>query len=200
MSQSGAQNGMAGPSTLSADAEEHASAEAQPPSSSSLSVDARYPVARPGASSADGSSSPSSTSTAPPSLSAPFPSLSPAVLSLPPPSSSSTSSSSPALPSPSLPSLLLGVSPSLKVIVHFRAAGDAPILKKSKFMLSASYRFIVLIDFLRKHLHYKPSDALFLFCSASFSPSPDALIFDLFTCFQLNNELVINYATQDAWG
>ena len=40
----------------------------------------------------------------------------------------------------------------------------------------------------------------FLFCNASFSPSPDALIYDLFRCFQLNNELVINYATQDAWG
>ena len=143
--------------------------------------------------------------------------------------------------STSLTSRLLGVPDSLKVIVHFRAVGDAPQLKKSKFMLSASYRFIVLIDFLRKHLHYKPTDTLvtshththctttqrhpmlihphpawhliectlvccvtccfqFLFCNASFSPSPDALIYDLFQCFQLNNELVINYATQDAWG
>ena len=127
---------------------------------------------------------------------------------------------------------MLGIPDSLKVIVHFRAVGDAPQLKKSKFMLSASYRFIVLIDFLRKHLHYKATDTLvtthishaphmhrmadcrladrllgwcmwceqFLFCNASFSPSPDALIYDLFQCFQLNNELVINYATQDAWG
>ena len=88
----------------------------------------------------------------------------------------------------------------LKVVVHFRAVGDAPILKKARFMLSAQHRFVVLIDFLRKHLHYKKEEQLFLFCNAAFSPSPDHLIYDLHAAFQLNNELVINYATQDAWG
>ena len=77
-------------------------------------------------------------------------------------STSSSSSSTPGatIASTSLTSRLLGVPDTLKVIVHFRAVGDAPQLKKSKFMLSASYRFIVLIDFLRKHLHYKPTDTL----------------------------------------
>ena len=63
-------------------------------------------------------------------------------------------------PTSSASGRVLGVPDGLKVVVHFRAAGDAPILKKSKFMLNANYRFIVLIDFLRKHLHYKPTDAL----------------------------------------
>ena len=77
-------------------------------------------------------------------------------------STSASASSTPGatIASTSLTSRLLGVPDTLKVIVHFRAVGDAPQLKKSKFMLSASYRFIVLIDFLRKHLHYKPTDTL----------------------------------------
>jgi ubiquitin-like protein ATG12 len=100
---------------------------------------------------------------------------------------------------PSSAASLRNIPLGLKVIIHFRATGEAPILKKSKFQLSAHYKFHVVIEFLRKHLHSKPSDSLFLFCNASFSPSPDAVIYDLFQCFQLNNELIINYAMQDAW-
>ena len=105
----------------------------------------------------------SSSSTASTSIPAPAPAAStPQLNGTPPatPSSTTTPTLSTSVPSTSLTSRLLGVPDTLKVIVHFRAVGDAPQLKKSKFMLSASYRFVVLIDFLRKHLHYKPTDTL----------------------------------------
>ena len=224
-----------------------------PPPTDPAPSTSSYPVARSSSLSNDSLSSLTSPTPPPPASSpAPVPPVTPAA------GSAAASESSSAVSS-----RVLGVPDGLKVVVHCRAVGDAPILKKSKFMLNASYRFIVLIDFLRKQLHYKATDTLvssssssssstpahscddsdactvhlpphcltpdvalscfcclvcarcggtvrvwlctlrvrqFVFCSASFSPSPDALIFDLWSCFQLNNELVIHYATQDAWG
>ena len=246
MSDSALQNGThASISASPSDPADHtaSSSSSQPLSTSSdPSIDApastsAYPVATAAAVSL--SSSNASQAAAPASVSTTTASSTPASSA----SSPTASAVSTAPPPSSVSGRVLGVPDGLKVVVHFRAAGDAPILKKAKFMLNANYRFIVLIDFLRKHLHYKPTDALvrdhtaahairsqqphssplssalhllsslclvryalccvvrqFLFCSASFSPSPDALIFDLHACFQLNNELVINYATQDAWG
>ncbi len=154
-------------------------------------------------------SSSSTFSFSSPSVDAPPPaSFDSADFSSQPPLSSPTSEE----PRPASNSIIPNVSPldsslalrslpaGLKLIVHFRAIGDAPILKKTKFQLSAVHKFSVIIEFLRKHLHSKPTDSLFLYCNSSFSPSPDAFIYDLYECFQLNKELVVNYAIQDAWG
>src|SRR5947207_2732570 len=43
---------------------------------------------------------------------------------------------------------LRGVPAGLKVLVNFRATGSAPIMKKTKFTLSASHRFGMIIDWL----------------------------------------------------
>jgi hypothetical protein len=56
---------------------------------------------------------------------------------------------------------LRGIPPGLKVLVHFRAAGAAPIMKKTKFTLSAAHRFSSVTEWLRK--------ALTRSCSTSFS-------------------------------
>ena len=53
-----------------------------------------------------------------------------------------------------------------KVIVLFKATGNAPQLKQSKFKLSATARFQNVSDFLRKQLRRSPNEALFLFISA----------------------------------
>ena len=73
-------------------------------------------------------------------------------------------------------------------------------MKKTKFTMSASHRFSTVIEWLRKALHLKPTDPLFMFVSAAFAPNPDASMFDLHACYAVNNELVVNYAIQDAWG
>jgi hypothetical protein len=69
-------------------------------------------------------------------------------------------------------------------------------MKKTKFTMSASHRFSSVTEWLRKALHLKPADALFVFCSAAFAPNPDAIMYDLFQCYKVQGELVINYAIQ----
>lgn len=98
------------------------------------------------------------------------------------------------------PPSLRGIPAGLKVLVNFRATGSAPIMKKTKFTLSATHRFGMIIEWLRKTLHLKPQDPLFVFCNQAFAPNPDSSMYDLFQCYNVQGELVINYAIQDAWG
>jgi ubiquitin-like protein ATG12 len=104
------------------------------------------------------------------------------------------------VPASAPPSSIRGIPAGLKVLVNFRATGSAPIMKKTKFTLSASHRFGMIIEWLRKTLHFKPQDGLFVFCNAAFAPNPDSSMYDLFQCYAIAGELVINYAIQDAWG
>ncbi|KAI8319138.1 putative autophagy-related protein 12 [Martensiomyces pterosporus] len=87
-----------------------------------------------------------------------------------------------------------------KVVVRFRSIGNAPILKKSVYKISAAQRFQALIVFLRKELGYKPSEPLFVYVNSAFSPAPDETVSNLARCFGLDNQLTINYATTPAWG
>ncbi|KAG0224448.1 hypothetical protein BGW41_005078 [Actinomortierella wolfii] len=66
-----------------------------------------------------------------------------------------------------------------KVVVRFRAIGNAPILKQNFYKISASNKFLAVIQFLRKELNYQPSDPL---------------------CFNTDGRLIINYCTVPAWG
>ncbi|KAG0332634.1 hypothetical protein BG005_005395, partial [Podila minutissima] len=47
-----------------------------------------------------------------------------------------------------------------KVVVFFQAIGNAPILKQKHFKITASHKFMVVIQFLRRELGYQPSDPL----------------------------------------
>ncbi|KAG0467575.1 hypothetical protein HPP92_019155 [Vanilla planifolia] len=70
---------------------------------------------------------------------------------------------------------LLG--PERKVVVHLRATGDAPILKKAKFKTAGTNKFSTVIEFLRHQLH---RDTLFVYVNSAFSPNPDELMIDLY--------------------
>ena len=84
-----------------------------------------------------------------------------------------------------------------KVKVHFVAVGAAPIMKKTKFLISADQRFSSVIAFLRKMLKMANNgSSLFLYCNSAFVPGPDELVGDLRDCFNVRGELVINYALQ----
>jgi ubiquitin-like protein ATG12 len=88
-----------------------------------------------------------------------------------------------------------------KVKVHFVAVGSAPLMKKTKFQISADQRFAAVISFLRKMLKLTDSgSSLFLYCNSAFMPSPDELLRDLNECFSIRGELVIHYSLQEAWG
>jgi ubiquitin-like protein ATG12 len=100
-----------------------------------------------------------------------------------------------------------------KVIVHFRHAGNAPILAAGhqKFKVPADARFSTVIELLRSKLGKalgsdeplvsalshacvpiaKPSElgyrlSQFLFCNQAFAPPPDELMADLAACFSVN--------------
>lgn len=47
-----------------------------------------------------------------------------------------------------------------KVVVRFKAIGNAPIMKNNHFRITAFNRFQAVIQFLRKELGWKPGDAL----------------------------------------
>ncbi|KAF5391224.1 hypothetical protein D9757_003052 [Collybiopsis confluens] len=47
-----------------------------------------------------------------------------------------------------------------KVIVRFKAVGNAPIMKQNFFKITSSNRFQAVIQFLRKELGYKGSEPL----------------------------------------
>lgn len=85
-----------------------------------------------------------------------------------------------------------------KVKVHFVAVGAAPIMKKTKFLISADQRFSSVIAFLRKMLKMANNNgsSLFLYCNSAFVPGPDELVGDLRDCFNIRGELVIHYALQ----
>ncbi|KAI7861791.1 ubiquitin-like protein Atg12 [Spinellus fusiger] len=88
-----------------------------------------------------------------------------------------------------------------KVVVRFRAIGNAPILKQNFYKITASNKFQTVIQFLRKELKYQQgSDPLFLYINSAFSPSPDATVATLHKCFQTEGHLIINYCTTAAWG
>eukprot|EP00128_Syssomonas_multiformis_P000658 Colp12_sorted_trinity150504_noHs@15207 len=91
-------------------------------------------------------------------------------------------------------------SSSGKVVVRFRAVGNAPILKVNKFKINSSDQFQAVISHLRKWLKLQPSDSIFLYVNQAFSPSPDETIDSLFKCFQVDGRLDIHYCTTPAWG
>ncbi|KAL1919883.1 uncharacterized protein VTP21DRAFT_1815 [Calcarisporiella thermophila] len=87
-----------------------------------------------------------------------------------------------------------------KVVVRFRAIGNAPIMKQNFYKITASNKFQAVIQFLRKELNYKPSDPLFLYINSAFSPAPDEIVGNLHRCFSTDGHLIINYCTSAAWG
>ena len=113
-----------------------------------------------------------------------------------------------------------------KVKVHFVAVGNAPILKRTKFQISAAQPFVAVTTFLRKMLkltskngrddgddddddggtngnsiHRGSSTSLFLYVQSAFVPGPEELIGDVQKSFgKGRDELVIHYSLQEAWG
>ncbi|KAG9025665.1 Ubiquitin-like protein [Tulasnella sp. JGI-2019a] len=75
-----------------------------------------------------------------------------------------------------------------KVVVRFKAVGNAPIMKQNFYKITASNRFQAVIQFLRKELGWKSTDPLFTYINLAFSPAPDdtvANLYKLYSCMGL---------------
>jgi len=92
--------------------------------------------------------------------------------------------------------------PSRKVKVHFVPVGSAPILKKTKFQISADQKFAAVHSFLRKLLkrHGDKPPPLFLYLTSAFCPSQEENVGELEECFAKRGELIVHYSLQEAWG
>ncbi|RPD65424.1 APG12-domain-containing protein [Lentinus tigrinus ALCF2SS1-7] len=87
-----------------------------------------------------------------------------------------------------------------KVVVRFKAVGNAPIMKQNFYKITASNRFQAVIQFLRKELGWKQGDPLFTYINLAFSPAPDDTVANLFKSFSTDGHLIVNYSTTAAWG
>jgi len=89
---------------------------------------------------------------------------------------------------------------TVKIIVRFKAVGNAPIMRQNFYKITASNRFQTVIHFLRKELGWKTGEPLFTYINLAFSPAPDDTVSNLFKSFQTDGHLIVNYSTTAAWG
>ncbi|KAN0025799.1 hypothetical protein ACTFIU_000062 [Dictyostelium citrinum] len=98
------------------------------------------------------------------------------------------------------PQLPVKITAESKIVVYFKNAGGAQPLKQKKFKIQANVSFQNVIDKLRGQLKLKSNESLFLFINQVFQPSPDEILGELYKCFSHNDQLIINYSLQMAWG
>ena len=87
-----------------------------------------------------------------------------------------------------------------KIEILLKAVGNAPILRKKKFLLDRNRNVHYIHDWLKKYMKLEPSEQLFLYINQEFAPSPDAEIGTIYDCFKTNNHVIFHYCTTPAWG
>ena len=90
--------------------------------------------------------------------------------------------------------------PSEKVELTLQPAGDAPIMKRKKYMVTRDKQISWILTFIRQYLKLQPGDSLFLYVNQAFSPSPDQTVHTLAECFGKDNKLVLHYSKNQVWG
>lgn len=88
-----------------------------------------------------------------------------------------------------------------KVDILFKATGNAPIMKRRRWVVDNEKTVGWIISFLKtKVLHLGPSESLFLYVNQSFAPSPDQVVRNLYECFGTDGKLILHYCKTQAWG
>uniref|UniRef100_A0A147BE42 Ubiquitin-like protein ATG12 n=1 Tax=Ixodes ricinus TaxID=34613 RepID=A0A147BE42_IXORI len=67
-----------------------------------------------------------------------------------------------------------------KIDVLLKATGDAPIMQKRKWAVSASMKVMDIADFIRKYLKLEQSESLFIYINQAFAPSLDQEVSNLY--------------------
>ncbi|KAK9474907.1 ubiquitin-like autophagy protein Apg12-domain-containing protein [Dipodascopsis tothii] len=87
-----------------------------------------------------------------------------------------------------------------KVGIKFRAIGSAPELKQRVARITASQRFEVVVNFLRKQLKCGANEPLFVYINSTFAPSLDTEVGALHECFKIDDHLQVSYCMMQAFG
>ncbi|PFH51574.1 hypothetical protein AMATHDRAFT_46930 [Amanita thiersii Skay4041] len=85
------------------------------------------------------------------------------------------------------------VKDSTKVVVRFKAVGNAPIMKQNFYKITSSNRFQAVIQFLRKELVWAANEPLHTYINLAFSPAPDDTVANLYKSFATDGHLIVNY-------
>lgn len=88
----------------------------------------------------------------------------------------------------------------LKIEINLKAVGNAPILKRRKFLLDRSKNVKFIIEWLKKYMKLESKDQIFLYVNQEFAPSPDADIGTIYDCFKTGNSVIFYYCITPAWG
>lgn len=89
-----------------------------------------------------------------------------------------------------------------KVRCHLRSigGGGAPILTKNKFKIDGTSSISAVDAFLRKQLKLDSGQSLFIYVNDAFAPTPEQDLQQLYDCFAVGGELVLNYSITEAYG
>jgi ubiquitin-like protein ATG12 len=87
-----------------------------------------------------------------------------------------------------------------KVVVEFRSAGEAPLLKNKKYKVLRTNSFAEVQMQVRKQLKIEVSDPMYFYCGTAFRPNPNDNLGDLYDCFQTGGTLIVHYCPKEAWG
>ena len=87
-----------------------------------------------------------------------------------------------------------------KVEVTLQPAGDAPIMKQRKYMVTRDKQISWILTFIRRYLKLQPQESLNLYVNQAFAPSPDQTVDTLTQCFGKDNKLVLHYSKNQVWG
>lgn len=88
----------------------------------------------------------------------------------------------------------------LKIEINLKAVGNAPILKRKKFLLDRSKNVKFIIEWLKKYMKLETKDQIFLYVNQEFAPSPDADIGTIYDCFKTGSSVIFYYCITPAWG
>ncbi|KAL5247597.1 hypothetical protein ACHWQZ_G019466 [Mnemiopsis leidyi] len=89
---------------------------------------------------------------------------------------------------------------SEKIAVVLRNVGNAPILQKQKYNVDKNKTVKWMSNWIKGKLKLQENEQVILYIAQQFAPPIDQHVGNLFDCFGTNDKLVVQYATQPAWG
>jgi ubiquitin-like protein ATG12 len=87
-----------------------------------------------------------------------------------------------------------------RVVILFKATGDAPILKQNKVRVRADAAFADVVAHLNKLLKMPSASSSFTYLGASFTPDYAQRVGALCDAYGDGRQLVVFYSTTPAWG
>lgn len=93
------------------------------------------------------------------------------------------------------------VKPQLtKIELRLQPTGDAPIMKKRKWVVDPQKTIGQINKFVRDYIKLDEKENLFMYVNQAFAPSPDQTLHNLYECFGSDGNLVLHYSKNQAWG